>query len=40
MSTEETRGETREEKLVEYLKWVTADLQETRRKLAELEAAD
>ncbi|MEU5164626.1 beta-ketoacyl synthase N-terminal-like domain-containing protein, partial [Streptomyces sp. NPDC020875] len=31
---------TREEKLVEYLKWVTADLQETRRRLAEAEAAD
>ncbi|WTO33881.1 thioester reductase domain-containing protein [Streptomyces achromogenes] len=29
----------KEEKLVEYLKWVTADLQKTRRKLAELEAS-
>ncbi|MFI1401158.1 type I polyketide synthase, partial [Streptomyces sp. NPDC020681] len=29
----------KEEKLVEYLKWVTADLQKTRRQLAELEAA-
>ncbi|WP_174864812.1 beta-ketoacyl synthase N-terminal-like domain-containing protein, partial [Streptomyces spinoverrucosus] len=29
----------KEEKLVEYLKWVTADLQKTRQKLADLEAA-
>ncbi|MEU7090190.1 type I polyketide synthase, partial [Streptomyces achromogenes] len=29
----------KEKKLVEYLKWVTADLQKTRRKLAELEAS-
>ncbi|MFG2907000.1 type I polyketide synthase [Kitasatospora sp. NPDC048286] len=28
-----------EEKLVDYLKWVTADLHETRQRLAELEAA-
>ena len=27
-----------EEKLVEYLKWVTADLHETRRRLERLEA--
>ncbi|QEU95752.1 type I polyketide synthase [Streptomyces kanamyceticus] len=29
-----------EEKLTEYLKWVTADLHKTRRRLAEAEAAD
>ncbi|MCC3772654.1 type I polyketide synthase, partial [Streptomyces sp. UNOC14_S4] len=29
-----------EEKLVEYLKWVTADLQKARQRLAELEAGD
>lgn len=30
---------SREEKLVEYLKWVTAELQETKEKLARVEAA-
>ncbi|AZQ38051.1 SDR family NAD(P)-dependent oxidoreductase [Streptomyces cyaneochromogenes] len=30
---------SKEEKLVDYLKWVTADLQKTRQQLAELEAA-
>ncbi|MGW5249464.1 thioester reductase domain-containing protein [Streptomyces sp. NPDC004129] len=29
---------SKEEKLVEYLKWVTADLEKTRRRVAELEA--
>ncbi|CAM4047566.1 type I polyketide synthase [Nocardia ninae] len=33
-------NESNEEKLVEYLKWVTADLRETRARLAELEASE
>ncbi|CAL9427179.1 Narbonolide_10-deoxymethynolide synthase PikA1, modules 1 and 2 [Streptomyces sp. enrichment culture] len=37
--TTPTNAPNNEEKLVEYLKWVTADLHETRRRLAELEAA-
>ncbi|MEU1282459.1 thioester reductase domain-containing protein [Streptomyces sp. NPDC005805] len=37
--TNQTNGPAGEEKLVEYLKWVTADLHKARQKIADLEAA-
>ncbi|MFD7721705.1 type I polyketide synthase, partial [Streptomyces sp. NPDC059814] len=37
---EESKEGKREQKLVEYLKWVTADLQKARERITELESAD
>ncbi|WP_455678801.1 type I polyketide synthase [Streptomyces atroolivaceus] len=38
-STDSAGSASQEEKLVEYLKWITADLHETRQRLAEVESA-
>ncbi|MGW4081002.1 beta-ketoacyl synthase N-terminal-like domain-containing protein, partial [Streptomyces asiaticus] len=38
-SNEQNQAESREQKLVDYLKWVTTDLQKARERIAELEGA-
>ncbi|MEV0039194.1 thioester reductase domain-containing protein [Streptomyces sp. NPDC050804] len=39
MSNEQKQAEAKERKLVDYLKWVTADLQKARERITELETA-